>query len=200
LPPVVQGVSFSAVNTTRFVLIRHGESTWNAAGRWQGQGDPPLSRRGREQVVRLAAELADEGIERIVASDLARASETAAILGDALGLAPERDERLRELDVGCWTGLTRGEIEGRDRARLEHFERGGLEARAGGGECRREIADRVRSSVGEIAEGHSGRCVAIVAHLGVMRALLAGTELANAEWRRMSAAELASGASGAEES
>jgi len=184
------------VNTTRFLLIRHGESTWNAAGRWQGQGDPSLSPRGREQAARLAAELADEGIEKIVASDLARASETAAILGNALGLAPERDERLRELDVGCWTGLTRGEIEDLDRARLEHFERGGLEARAGGGECRREIADRVRSSVAEIGEGHSGRCVAIVAHLGVARALLAGTDLANAEWRCVSGGELASGAFG----
>jgi broad specificity phosphatase PhoE len=93
--------------------------------------------------------------------------------------------------------LTRGEIEDLDPARLENFDRGGLEARAGGGECRREIADRVWTSVAEIAEGDSGRCVAIVAHLGVMRALLAGTELANAEWRRASATELAAGASGA---
>jgi len=183
------------VDTTRFVLIRHGESTWNAEGRWQGHGDPSLSERGREQAARLAAELADEGIEMIVASDLARAAETAAILGDALGLAPGRDERLRELDVGRWTGLTRGEIEGTDRARLEHFERGGSEARAGGGECRCEIGDRVRSTVAEIAEGSSGRCVAIVTHLGVVRALLAGAELGNAEWRRITADELASRAS-----
>jgi broad specificity phosphatase PhoE len=184
------------VNTTRFVLIRHGESTWNAAGRWQGQGDPPLSQRGRQQAARLAAELADEGIEVIVASDLARASETAAILGEALDLAPESDARLRELDIGRWTGLTRSEIENLDRARLERFERGEPEARAGGGECRRDIADRVRSSVAEIAAEHSGRCVAIVAHLGVVRALLSDTELANAEWRRVSAGEFAAGASG----
>jgi len=165
-------------------------------GRWQGHGDPPLSERGREQAARLAAELADEGIERIVASDLARASETAAILGDALGLAPERDERLRELDIGRWTGLTRGEIEDLDCVRLENFERGGSEVRAGGGECRREIADRVRSSVAEIAERHSGRCVAIVAHLGVVSSLLAGPVFANAEWRRITAGELTSGAFG----
>lgn len=180
------------MNPTRLVLIRHGESTWNAAGRWQGHGDPPLSDRGREQAARLAAELADEGIEVIVASDLARASETAAILGEALGIAPVCDERLRELDIGRWTGLTRGEIEGRDCARLEDFERGGPEARAGGGECRREIDRRVRSTVAEIAAGHSGRCVAIVAHLGVVSALLPGAELDNAEWRRVTAGELAS--------
>jgi probable phosphoglycerate mutase len=184
------------VNATRFVLIRHGESTWNAVGRWQGHGDPPLSERGREQAARLAAELADEGIEVIVASDLARAAETAAILGDALGIAPVHDERLRELDIGRWTGLTRGEIEGLDRARLEHFERGVPEARAGGGECRREIGDRVQSTVAELAEGYSGRCVAIVAHLGVVGALRAGTELANAEWCHMTAGESASSDSG----
>jgi len=147
-------------------------------------------------VARLAVELADEGIEVIVASDLARASETAAILGDALDLAPLTDARLRELDIGCWTGLTRGQIEDRDRVRLERFECGEPEARAGGGECRREIAERVRSSVAEIAAAHSGCCVAIVAHLGVVRALLAGTELANAEWRRVSGGDLTSGASG----
>jgi len=184
------------VDTTRFVLIRHGESTWNAAGRWQGQGDPPLSQRGRQQAARLAEALAGEGIEVIVASDLARALETAAILGDALDLAPATDARLRELDIGRWTGLTRAEIADLDRIRLERFERGEPEARAGGGECRREIAERVRTGVAEIAAAHAGCCVAIVAHLGVVRVLLAGTELANAEWRRVSAGELASGASG----
>jgi len=184
------------VNATRFVLIRHGESTWNAAGRWQGHGDPPLSERGREQAARLAAALADEEIEVIVASDLARAAETAAILGDALGVAPVHDERLRELEIGRWTGLTRGEIEGLDRARLERFERGGTEARAGGGECMREIGDRVQSTVAELAEGYSGCCVAVVAHLGVVRALLSGRELANAEWCRMTAREFASSDSG----
>ena len=136
----------------------------------------------------------------IVVSDLARAAETAAILGGTLGLAPVRDERLRELDVGRWTGLTRGEIEEMDCARLEHFERGGSEARAGGGECRREIDDRVRSTVASIAEGFSGRCVAFVTHLGVARALLAGAELGNAEWRRIGADELASSASRGAES
>jgi broad specificity phosphatase PhoE len=183
------------VNPTQFVLIRHGESTWNAAGRWQGTGDSPLSERGREQALRLASELADEGIEMIVASDLTRAVETAAILGDVLGVVPVCDERLRELDVGRWTGLTRGEIENLDREQLAQFERGGSEARAGGGECRREIGDRVQSTVAEIAKRQPGRCVAIVAHLGVVSALLAGAELANAEWRRVTAGELVSSAS-----
>jgi broad specificity phosphatase PhoE len=180
----------AAVDGTRFIFIRHGESTWNAAGRWQGRGDPPLSQRGREQVGRLAAALAGEGIEVIVASDLARAAETAAILGEALAISPALDPGLRELDVGRWTGLTRSEIAARDLAELEHFESGAAEALAGGGECRRAVGDRVRAVVAAIAECHRGRCIAVVAHLGVMGALLAGEDLPNAGWRSATAAEL----------
>jgi len=181
------------VTATRFVLIRHGESTWNAAGRWQGRGDPPLSDRGRAQAQRLAAGLAREGIEVVVASDLARAAETAAILGAALGLAPTSDERLRELDVGCWTGLTRPEIASRDRAGLDHFESGAPDARAGGGECRRELAERAHAAVADVAERFAGRCIAVVAHLGVVRALVPGSEPANAEWCRAAPREITAG-------
>jgi broad specificity phosphatase PhoE len=173
-----------------FVLIRHGESTWNAAGRWQGHGDPPLSGRGREQARRLASELVGAGIEVIVSSDLRRAVETAAALGEAIGLAPRTDARLRELDVGDWTGLTRVEIAARDAAALARFESGDPEAPADSGECRRDIAERVRAACADLAAAHAGRRVAVVAHLGVARALLPGCELGNAECRRVSAAEL----------
>jgi probable phosphoglycerate mutase len=178
------------VNATRFLLIRHGESTWNAAGRWQGHGDPPLSARGREQARRLAMQLAGEGIDAIVASDLRRAAETAALLGAAVGVEPRSDPRLRELDVGDWTGLSRAEIAARSPAALAAFESDDPEARADAGECRREIAERVRAAVRDIAAAHAGRAVALVVHLGVVRSLLPGCELANAEFRRVSAADL----------
>ena len=178
------------MNATRFFLIRHGESTWNAAGRWQGHGDPPLSRHGREQARRMATELLDEGIEVVVASDLRRAVETAGILGEAIGVQPRVDARLRELDVGDWTGLTREEIAAHAAAALAEFESDDPEARAGTGECRREIAERVGIACADIAAAHAGRSVAVVAHLGVARALQPGCELANAEFRRVSAAEL----------
>jgi broad specificity phosphatase PhoE len=178
-----------AVNATRFVLIRHGESTWNAAGRWQGHGDPPLSRRGQEQARLLANSLLDEGIEVIVSSDLRRAVETAGILGEAIGVQPHLDARLRELDVGGWTGLTREEIAARAGPALVEFESDDPEAPAGAGECRRDIAERVGIACADIAAAHAGRSVAVVAHLGVARALLPGCELANAEFRCVSAAE-----------
>ena len=174
-----------------FVLIRHAESAWNAAGRWQGHADPPLTPRGRRQAARLAGALAGQGIEVLVASDLARAAETARVLGAALGLEAFPDPRFRELDVGAWTGLRREEIARRDPARLARFDAGDADVAAGGAESRRAIRRRVRAAAAALAAAHPGRRIALVTHLGVIRALLPGAELANAEWRLARAGELA---------
>lgn len=164
-----------------FLLIRHAESQWNAEGRWQGQADPPLSERGREQARTLAAALEPQPIAALLCSDLARARETAEIVGVQLGLRPDPDPRLRELDVGEWSGLTRPEIVDQAPETLERFEAGEPGVRPGGGESRREIRRRVRSAMQEIAARFDGKRVAVVTHLGVIRALRPGTELANAE-------------------
>jgi broad specificity phosphatase PhoE len=95
---------------TRILCLRHAESVWNAAGRWQGQADPPLSDRGRADSAAAAARL-NGSIERIVSSDLVRALETAEIVGGALGIDVDIDPDLREVDVGEWSGLTRDEID-----------------------------------------------------------------------------------------
>ncbi len=81
---------------TRLLLVRHGETDWNADGRLQGQTDRPLSGFGREQARRLADELAAEDFEAIYSSDLARARETAEIVGARVGLPDMLDRRLRE--------------------------------------------------------------------------------------------------------
>jgi probable phosphoglycerate mutase len=95
---------------TRVLLVRHGQSEWNAAGRWQGQADPPLSDLGRRQARAAAASLG--ALDAIVASDLQRAGETAAIISAELGVGPVLvDPDLRERDAGEWSGLTRAEIE-----------------------------------------------------------------------------------------
>lgn len=165
-----------------FWLIRHAESTWNAAGRWQGQADPPLSPRGREQALRLAEQLAEQGLEVLVASDLARTSQTAAILGRGLGLAPRLESRLREIDAGSWSGLPRTEIARRDAAALARFDSGDPEARAGGAECRRAAAARARRALGQLAAEHAGRRLAVVTHSGVIESLLPGYRVAHAAW------------------
>ncbi|MBW1845263.1 MAG: histidine phosphatase family protein, partial [Deltaproteobacteria bacterium] len=86
------------MSETALLLIRHAESSWNAADRWQGHGDPPLSDRGVAQANALVSELAPEKLDIIVSSDLRRAAETAAILAEARGLRPLLNPRLRELD------------------------------------------------------------------------------------------------------
>ncbi len=164
-------------------LIRHAESTWNAAGRWQGQADPPLSERGRRQAADLAGALAGEGLEVIVSSDLARTAETAGIVGRALGLEPRLEPGLRELDAGSWSGLGRAEIGRRFGPELAHFDSGDPDARAGGGECRREVAGRVRRSLRALSSDFAARRVALVTHSGVMQALHPELRLGHAEWQ-----------------
>jgi len=196
--PDAEPISCAAVDGTCFLLIRHAESTWNAGGRWQGHGDPPLTARGRSQAVALAQRLSGEGIDLLIASDLARSAETAAILGVHWGLVPRHDPRLREIDIGAWTGLTREQIAEREADLLARFEAEDLEARPGGGETRLEIRARVRSAAAELAATHRGRCVALVTHLGVIRALAPGAELANADWLRLPARALPAASFGAE--
>src|SRR5687768_13103713 len=93
----------------RLLLVRHGESTWNAQSRWQGQADPPLSPLGERQAEEAAERLAQTAsITEIWTSDLVRARRTAELIATQLGVPDVREEpRLRERDVGSWSGLTR---------------------------------------------------------------------------------------------
>jgi broad specificity phosphatase PhoE len=102
----------------RLVLVRHGESTWNAEGRYQGRLDPPLSQRGRAQAEALAARLKREELAApeaqrlavIVSSPLVRARDTAEICAQELSLSVRVDERLTEISHGEWEGKLREEI------------------------------------------------------------------------------------------
>lgn len=134
----------------QLLLLRHGQSTWNADGRWQGQADPPLSDLGEAQARDAADRLAGAAFERVVASDLQRARRTAEILAGALGLGVEVDPDLREIDVGDWTGLTRAEIESRWPGDLAAWSEGRSESPLGG-ETRTHLADRARTTLARLA-------------------------------------------------
>ena len=92
----------------RILLVRHGESTWNAERRLQGQANPPLSERGRAEATALAPVLETVPPGRAVCSDLDRARETAALVGHPDAQA---DPRWREIDVGEWAGRVAAEID-----------------------------------------------------------------------------------------
>lgn len=152
----------------RLLLVRHGESQWNAAGRLQGQADPPLSKLGRRQAAHAAARLVDEGVDVIVSSDLERAVDTAAALARSVGLDVVSRADLREVDLGTWTGISRQQVE---REQPELWRRWRIEGIEGweGGETYAEAMVRVSSAIGELAIEHSGRTVVAVSHGGSIR-------------------------------
>jgi probable phosphoglycerate mutase len=96
----------------RVLLVRHGQSTWNAEGRWQGQADPPLSELGERQALEAVPAVERLAPTRVLTSDLARALRTAELVAPP-GMTPEHEPVWRERHAGEWSGLTRPEIEAR---------------------------------------------------------------------------------------
>jgi broad specificity phosphatase PhoE len=164
-------------------LIRHAESEWNAAGRWQGQRDPVLTERGREQAQRLAAELSGTRVAAILASDLRRAHETAAIVGDLLGVTPHLDARLRERDLGYWSGLTSVEIVARWPQDLARLRARDPDLAPGGGESLLALHRRVAEFLAALSAWPGDGALAVVTHAGVLRALGVAPTPANAAAR-----------------
>jgi broad specificity phosphatase PhoE len=159
---------------TTLLLARHGETDWNRERRWQGHADLPLNDLGRRQAAELAEAVAGRGIDALYSSDLARARETAAIVGERLALPVSVDPELREIDVGEWSGLMTPEIEQRFPEGLRRHAEGGDGWEEG--ETHDELQERVVAAVERIAAAHEGETVLVVAHGGVIRALLAHAE------------------------
>jgi probable phosphoglycerate mutase len=126
------------------VLWRHGQTTWNAERRFQGQSDIPLDATGQAQAERAARLLAGLRPDMIVSSDLSRAASTAAPLARLTGLDVILDKDLRERHGGCWEGLTDTEI--RERYPAEHASWNPPD-----GEPSLAVADRVAAALRRIA-------------------------------------------------
>ena len=151
--------------TAALLLVRHGQSTWNAEGRWQGQEDPPLSRLGVEQARLAAGSLG--GFDVIASSPLQRALATATIIADALGIGPvETDPDLMERNAGGYEGLTRAEIR---EAYPGHLEEG---RHPPGWEDDDAVVTRAAGALGRLAAGAgTGGTALVITHGGVIRAL-----------------------------
>lgn len=155
------------------MLIRHAESQWNAAGLWQGQQGPGLSDHGHRQAKITAAFLAAtvDDATLLVSSDLPRAAETAEPAARVLGLPLRTDERLREIDVGWWSGLTTDELLARapdDMAAI----RGGDDLPRGGGETVGDLRARVAPAVADLAASCDGGTALVFSHGGPVRAVV----------------------------
>jgi broad specificity phosphatase PhoE len=154
---------------TTIVLVRHGETDWNRERRYQGHADTPLNDEGRRQALELADALRDEALSTVYTSPLRRASETAQIVADELGLEAHALEALREIDVGDWQGLTVDEVQVRYPEQLQEAWHSGWP----NGETHAELDARVLPALLEIGRRHPGERVLGVTHAGPIRTALA---------------------------
>jgi 2,3-bisphosphoglycerate-dependent phosphoglycerate mutase len=157
--------------TTRFIVVRHGETQWNVERRVQGSGDSPLTPGGLAQADAIGRRLARERFDVLIASDLGRALQTAGRIAAHCGLPVRTDPRLRERNFGAGEGMTYEEI---DRAFPDVFSRdrqSNPDVAIPGGESRRQFHERVRAAFEALARDHDGGRVAVVTHGGVLSTL-----------------------------
>lgn len=161
------------MESTRIILVRHGETDWNATGRLQGQSDTPLNAVGRVQAQQVAQRLAREPITALYASDLARAFETAAIIGQELGLSVVTSPNLRERRYGAWEGLTAIEIQARYPEEFAKWRARSVEFAPPQGETQVQFLTRALSELQAIGCRHPGEAVVVVTHGGLCYVFLA---------------------------
>lgn len=154
----------SEESVVHFLLVRHGQSEWNAKGRMQGHADSPLTAEGRKQAAAAARKLGTFDI--VACSDLSRSRDTAEIIAEHLGLsvlAPHPG--LREIHVGPWQGLTRKQISRQFPGFLEN------DMKPAGYEADEDVFARVTDTLLDIATRHSMSTGLVVTHSGVIRVL-----------------------------
>ncbi len=170
----------SALNETSLTItwIRHGQTGWNAEGRWQGHSECPLSDKGREQARALGRRFARGAttFDKVFSSDLGRALETAQLALPGTDITV--DPRLREIHFGVFEGRSLPELEAAERDEVMSWWRSPYgSALRGGGESMEDLRARVAAWRAELAEF---RQVAVFTHGGVIR---------DALWRETSAPE-----------
>ena len=158
--------------STRIILVRHGETDWNASGRIQGHNDTPLNAVGREQARRAARRLVGEPVRGLYSSDLVRSSETAAIIGQTLGLTVVTSPRLRERQYGVWEGLTAAEIQARFPEQFAEWRARSTDFAPPQGETRSQLLTRALAELQAIARRHAREVVVVVTHGGFCYVLI----------------------------
>ncbi len=149
------------------IVMRHGETEWNRESRVMGRSDVPLSDAGRRQSQSAADVLTHFAVSRIVTSPLARAKETADIVGEKLKLAVGTDDKLQEVEFGDWQGMTYTEI--RADPRYREFLKDPVNSRTPGGETIADVQDRGLAAIGEAQPGER---VLFVSHGDIIRAAI----------------------------
>lgn len=175
--------------STEFWVVRHGESTWNADGRYQGQTDVPLSHIGILQASTLAERLTGQSFAAVYSSDLLRASQTAQTVAERLAGAPtvQLDPGLREINVGELSGLVISDIRAKYPDYLKALQADPWATRRPGGESMEDLFNRCGDTFHALRARHPGQRVLVFTHGGVVRVavgLALGGVPANA-WARL---------------
>lgn len=156
----------------RIILIRHGETTWNVEGRYQGQVDTPLSPRGIAQGKAAAEALRTIPIHAAIASPLSRARMTCEFAASLHGLSVLTDERLTEIAHGAWEGIHADEIEAKYPKEFHLWHTHPDEVQMPGGENLEEVRKRACSAINDIVKRFEGQTVLAAAHDAVNKVLL----------------------------
>jgi len=160
------------MTSTSIVLIRHGETAWNAERRLQGHIDIALNAEGLRQADALAAALLGERFDAIISSDLQRAFQTAEAVARLHGMAVRHTPTLRERCYGGFEGLLYSEIEQRFPLQFAAWQARDIDARMPCGmrvaETFRQFFKRSVAAIVACAEAHPGKNIALVAHGGVL--------------------------------
>lgn len=156
----------------RIILLRHGETTWNIEGRYQGQEDTPLSPQGLEQGRKAALALKNIPIDRAISSPLSRSFETCRMAADYHHLTVMKDGRLIEISHGLWEGIHADEIEARYPKEFRLWHTHPEQVQMPEGENLEDVRKRAREAFDEYAAKYDGETVLVAAHDAVNKAII----------------------------
>lgn len=157
----------------KLLLIRHGRTVWNSAGRFQGQSDIELSPEGIEQAQKLAENFPLDHVDAVYSSDLQRAYKTGSLIAEKFSVPIHAEPRLREISFGLWEGLTYDQIHAKWPKEIEQmFDRPDLGTMPKG-ESFAQVQQRGIEALRDIIAANEGKTIAVTAHGGILRTLLA---------------------------
>ena len=157
---------------TKLVLVRHGETTWNVTGYYQGRTDTDLSDRGRRQAARLSDHLRGMPLAGIYSSPLKRALDTIEQTAREAGQQVRVECGLTEIEHGLWGGLHKSEVEERYGETLRLWLENPTLAGVPGAESLEEVRDRVLETISKIIERHPGETALVCTHDAVLKVLI----------------------------
>lgn len=158
-------------DSTKVILIRHGETEWNLSGRWQGHADSALSARGVLQGEALGARMQSEEIDFLYTSDLERARHTSRLVGQPSDLNASPLVSWRERDLGVLEGMTTDEMMVECAEEFHSFRNAGPDYKVPEGESFTEFCNRCSKALENLVNLHPSKRIGVVTHGGVLGAI-----------------------------